>query len=94
MKTPEEILEENGYAIEDLAAEKTMLFRNPDFAEAIIGISDNFSIVYDYDKMVKILVRDDDISYEEAVEYIDCNVLKALPYCNGKAPIVIYKLIN
>ena len=37
MKTPEEILEENGYSIEELEESETILFRNPDFSTAIVG---------------------------------------------------------
>lgn len=50
MKTPEEILEDNGYNIDDLEAEETILFRNPDFSTAIIGVDDNNRVVYDYEK--------------------------------------------
>ena len=49
------------------------------FDNAIIGVGERCTtdsmIVYDYNKMVKILVTRDDMSYEEAEEYIDYNIV-------------------
>ena len=48
-----------------------------EFEDAIIGLADRFgmdtSVAYDYDKVIKILMGD--MSYEEAVEYFDFNVI-------------------
>ena len=48
-----------------------------EFEDAIIGLADSFgmdtSVAYDYDKVIKILMED--MSYEEAVEYFDFNVI-------------------
>ena len=47
------------------------------FEDAIIGLADRFgmdtSVAYDYDKVIKILMED--MSYEEAVEHFDFNVI-------------------
>ena len=88
-KTPEEILEENGYEIEILQEEETMFFRNPDYSSAIIGISDDYHIIYSYDKMVEYLVSHDEMTIEEAVDFIDYNTLRAYT-SKGKMPIVVY----
>ena len=48
LKTPEEILEDNGYSIEDLEESETMLFRDPDFSTAIIGVDHYNRVVYDW----------------------------------------------
>ena len=52
MATPEQILEDNGYSIEDLKEEETLLFRDPDYHTAIIGISHDGRVIYDYDKKI------------------------------------------
>ena len=48
-----------------------------EYEDAIIGLADRFgmdtSVAYDYDKVIKILMED--MSYEEAVEYFDFNVI-------------------
>jgi hypothetical protein len=91
LRTPEEILEDNGYDIETLQEEQTILYRNPDFSTAIIGISDDYRIVYDYNKMIEHLITYDGFTEEEAIEWIDYNTLRA--YCSeGQMPIVMYSI--
>lgn len=61
MKSPEEILEDNGYSIEDLKEKEVMLFRKPDYSYAIIGISEDNRIIYDYYKMIEYLMTNDNM---------------------------------
>lgn len=57
---------------------------NPDYVDAIIGISDEGKIVYDYDKMVQHLAtiyqKEQDCTdpYTDAIEWIDYNC--QIPY--------------
>lgn len=87
-KTPEEILEENGYDIQTLQ-EETLFFRNPDYTDALIGISSDYHAVYDYNRMVEWLMRTEDMEEIEAIEFIDYNTLRAYT-SKGKMPIVVY----
>ena len=61
------------------------------FDNAIIGVGGRCNtdpmIVYDYDKMVKVLVTRDDMSYEEAEEYIDFNIVGA--WIGDTTPIIV-----
>ena len=63
------------------------------FDNAIIGVGGRCNtdpmIVYDYDKMVKVLVTRDDMSYEEAEEYIDFNIVGA--WIGDTTPIIVTK---
>ena len=63
------------------------------FDSAIIGVGERNNtdsmIVYDYDKMVKVLVTRDDMSYEEAEEYIDFNIVGA--WIGDTTPIIVTK---
>lgn len=68
---------------------ETAFFSNPDFIHAIIGISNDGRLVYSYVKMVETLMLSDNMSYEEATEFIDYNTLRAIPYMGEKAPIVL-----
>lgn len=88
-KTPEEILEENGYDVEALREEKSLFFRNPDFADCIIGITDDWHIVYSYDKMVEHLIKYEKMSVEEAIEWLDYNTLRSYS-SEGLMPIVVH----
>lgn len=66
-----------------------LLFENPAFDKSIVGISDDERIVYDYDSMVDELAEDDNIPYDEAVEFIDYNTMRAIPYGGEAASIII-----
>ena len=66
-----------------------IVFDNPSFNTAIIGVSTDGRAVYDYDLMVEHLAREDNISEEEAADFIDYNTLRIIPYIGEEAPIVV-----
>lgn len=72
--------------------EDTIVLESPDYLSAIVGISDDGRLIYDYDKMVDYLVATDDMDYEEACEFIDFNTIGALPYMGEKRPIILTKV--
>ena len=74
----------------DLGLEDSIVFENPDFDSAIIGYDENSRrIIYDYEKMIVHLMDNDDMSYEEAMEFIDYNTVRACPYMGDMAPIIM-----
>ena len=83
--TKRETLAEMGY-------NNSIVFENPDYDDAIIGISSDDRVVYDYDKMVECLMLEDGMSMEEAQDFIDYNTLRALPYAGNCGPIVVYSI--
>lgn len=42
--------------------------------------------------MVESLVDHDDMTYEEAIEWIEYNTIRSLPYAGSDAPIIMYRL--
>ncbi len=80
-----ETLNEMGY-------ESVVVLENPSYLKAIIGISDNGALCYSYEKMIHSLMEEDKMTYEDAMEFIDYNTIRALPYASsmGERPIVIY----
>jgi hypothetical protein len=61
------------------------------FDEAIIGFdANNFCAVYDYDKCQKILVKRDGMSFPEAHEYMEFNVVSA--YVGDFTPVFIHTI--
>lgn len=86
--------------IKDLLAElgydDTVVFDNNlgyDYASAFIGVSDDGRAIYDYDLMVKFIVDSgDDMTEEDAIEWIDYNTIRTLPYAGEKAPIIMYSI--
>ena len=89
MEKPEQILEEAGFDIDDLEAEGTILYRNPDFHTAIIGVTTDYHAVYDYSKMIQYLMEYEDMDELSAIEWIDYNTLRTYS-SEGLMPIVIY----
>ena len=65
---------------------------NYSYDDALIGISEDNRAVYDYDKMVKWLIEEESFTEIEAIEWIDYNTIRALPYMGDKAPIIMYPI--
>ena len=78
--------------IEDYDYEDVVIFSNPDYASAFMGISEDNRAIYDFDKMVKYLVDRDEMTDIEAIEFIEYNTIRASPYVSEKAPIIMYSL--
>lgn len=77
--------------LNELGHEDAVVFENPDYDSAIIGIDSDDHVIYDFEKMVEHLMENDKMSYEEAVEFIEYNTIRALPYFPGH-PYVMYPL--
>ena len=72
----------------DLGYEEAVVFDSPEFDEAIVGVSSDGCVIYDYHKMVDHLVKTDNMSYTDAIEFIDYNTLRACAYVPN-APVVV-----
>ena len=77
----------------ELGLEDSIVFENPDYDSAIIGYDANDSrIVYDYESMAEHLMDVDGMTYEEAIEFIEYNTLRSIPYAGSNAPIVLQSI--
>ena len=83
----EEKLLEHGY-------ENVKYLVNYSYDDALIGVSDDGRAIYDFDLMVEWLMTKEDFTYEEAIEWIEYNTIRALPYYGEDAPIIMYKFNN
>ncbi len=72
--------------------EDVVVFDNPSFDSALIGVSEDNRAIYDYDKMVVWLAVSWAISREDAIDFIEYNTIRALSYRGKVAPIVMYRL--
>ena len=82
-------LEQLKELIAELGYEDVTVFEDYDYADAFIGMSNDGRAVYSYDKMVEWLMLKENWTFEEAVEWIEYNTIRAIPYFPG-APIVVY----
>ena len=76
----------------ELGHDQAIVFDNPDYDNAIIGITTNGKVDYDYSKMIESLMEQDKMTYLEAVEFIDYNTIRVIPYAGEYAPIIMEKL--
>ena len=78
----------------DMGYEDSIVYQNPDFDNAIIGIDEiNGSVIYDYEMMVGELMEKDNMSELQAIEFIDYNTIRATSYMPQPRPIILRKLI-
>ena len=85
MVTKRETLCEMGY--EDL-----IVFENPDYDSAIIGVSDDNRVIYNYDKMIEDLMVTEGMEMVDAADFIGYNTIRSLPYAGERGPIIMYGL--
>lgn len=79
-----DLIVEHGY-------EDVTIFENPHYDSAIVGMSHDDRVIYDYEKMIEFLMETDGMTYDEAMEFIDYNTIRAIPYMpNG--PIILMPL--
>lgn len=60
-----------------------------DLDDAIVGVSTSDNVVYEFDKIIQILMERDGMTYEEAVEYFDYNIDRVLPYMSDGFPVIM-----
>lgn len=75
--------------LEDAGYENVLVM--DEFDSAFIGMSHDDRAIYDYDKIVDSVMVNDGADYDDAVEYVDYNVIQSLP-ADGSGPVVLYKL--
>lgn len=82
----------NRERLADAGYEESIVFKNPDYDNAIIGVTDDGNVVYDFYKMVQHLEEEDGMTTEEAIEFIEYNTIGSLPSVGEGAPIIMTML--
>ena len=81
---------ENGIIRKD-----ALRFDNPSFDNSIIAVDYYGRLIYDYDLMIEELMKNDNISGEEAIDFISYNTLRSLDYqSDNTKPIVVMERIE
>lgn len=76
----------------DAGYEGIKYLTNYSYDDALIGVSEDGRAIYDYDKMIVWLVLNEGFEPSDAIEWIDYNTIRALPYMGNDAPIIMYPL--
>lgn len=80
--TAEEKILEAGY-------DDVQLLKDYSYDDALIGVTEDGRAVYDFDKMVAWLMESEGFDELDAVEWIEYNTIRALPYFGPDAPIIM-----
>lgn len=80
-----DIITSNGY-------EDVVVFSDPCYADALVGITTNNRAVYDYEKMIECLMKDDGMTAEDAADFIEYNTIGSLGNGGEYGPIVMYHI--
>lgn len=83
--TTSERLADQGY-------EDVVILSNYSYDDALIGVTEDNRAVYDFDAMVDWLCRTHNFSETDAIEWIEYNTVRALPYAGPQAPIIMYRI--
>ena len=87
--TNREMLVYNGYD-----PDFYVLFENPNFDGAVVGVSTDDRVIYDYDLMIEAGLRENpDWTIEDTVDWIEYNTIRSLSYIPD-GPIIQYKLFT
>lgn len=64
-------------------------------APAIIGLNSSYTnIVYDYQLLVRCFMEGADMTEGDALEWVEYNVVRSLPYQGSGAPILVHGLLQ
>jgi len=66
-----------------------VIFINQAYDNSIIGTTFDGRAIYDFDKMVQELMADEGWTEEEAIDWVEYNTFRALPYGGDKAPLIM-----
>jgi len=80
--TARERIENEGY-------EDVIIYDNPSYDDALIGITNDNRAVYDYDKMIEWLIEKEGMDYDESADFISWN--NSFYYGEGY-PLIIFNL--
>ena len=72
--------------------EDAVIFDNKAYDNSIIGVTSDGRVVYDFDLMVAELMKDENWTEDEAVEWIEYNTIWALSDAEEGTPIVMYRI--
>lgn len=69
--------------------EEVLLLDDHAYDKSIIGITEDGRILYDFEKMIQEFAEDEGCDETEAIEWLEYNTIRALPYMGERAPIII-----
>lgn len=78
----------------ELLDDEMVVFTEEHYDKAIIGVTQDGCAVYDYDKLVEAMVTQEDLTPDEAADWIGYNMIRSLPYIDASVRPVIVTLFE
>lgn len=79
--------------VQNSGFEDVVLFDQPSFDDALVGITLDGRAVYDFEKMVVWLVEYQGMTVEEATEWLERNTAEACHRFGSLGPIIIHPVV-
>lgn len=79
--------------IDEDILDQMIVLESDEFADGVIGYTDDYHLVYGYERLVESLTKIYG-SEEEAIEWLEYNTIRAIPYMakEGLEPIIIHEI--
>lgn len=76
-------------------ADNIIVLEGDEFADGCIGISEDNRLVYSFEKLVESLSKQEGITETDAIEWLEYNTIRSLPYMSsyGNIPIIMHDLM-
>lgn len=74
----------------DAGFDNVIVLKDFSYDGALIGVSEDNRAIYNFDLMVEWLMSTEDFDEIEAIEWIEHNTIRALPYMGSESPIIMY----
>ena len=71
--------------------EEVLILDNHAYDKSVVGITEDGRLIYDFEKMIQEFMEDEQCDETEAIEWLEYNTLRALPYMGDRAPIIIHE---
>lgn len=76
--------------VEDQGIEEEVIrLDNHHYDKSIIGMTEDGRLIYSFELMVQEFMEDEGCDETEAIEWLEYNTLRALPYLGERAPIIM-----
>lgn len=76
--------------VRDKLPSNSIIFDNHAYDNSIIGVTLDDRVIYGYELMVQELMNDEGWDELDAIEWIEYNTIRALPYFGKNAPMIVY----
>jgi hypothetical protein len=79
--------------VRDKLPPNSIVLDNESYDNSIIGLTFDGGVIYSYERMVEEYMKDNECNEEEAMDWIDYNTIRAIPYFPKPKPIIVSEVV-